>query len=361
MERSRFKAAVWMVLVFAALVSALPCAAETPPLKVSGLAFGDIYWFAQSNNPAYQGQNGFWLRRAYLTFDQQWNPAWSWQVRLEADQTDFASTTSTAATPFLKTAFVKWDWAGGQSLLAGLQNAPTCRFYESQWGYRCVERTPLDLEGWASSVDAGLGLQGTVAGLPLRYEALAADGSFQKSLPAAQGQGKRFYLSLVCSPLDCLDLQAEGDLQNKVNDSQDGLLTLAQAFACLHGGPCRLGLLYAQRDLEPSGGQAFARQELVSAFGVWKAGDRLSLFARVDQLLWENDATNAGWTYSPAGLPYLELATGRHTLGVAGVDFAALDQLHVIPNLEMVSYESQSGEGVPAQDVIPRLTFSVTY
>ena len=40
-----------------------------PSGKVNGLVFGDYYWFSDHHDPKIDGQQGFWLRRAYLGYD----------------------------------------------------------------------------------------------------------------------------------------------------------------------------------------------------------------------------------------------------------------------------------------------------
>src|SRR5687768_6047215 len=40
-----------------------------PPWRISGLVFGDYYWFTDHHLDNWQDQQGFWIRRAYFTYD----------------------------------------------------------------------------------------------------------------------------------------------------------------------------------------------------------------------------------------------------------------------------------------------------
>ena len=52
-------------------------------VRVSGYAFGDYYWMAENHNQNFEGRNGFWIRRAYLTFDKYLNDAIDMRLRFE--------------------------------------------------------------------------------------------------------------------------------------------------------------------------------------------------------------------------------------------------------------------------------------
>jgi hypothetical protein len=60
-----------------------PPKATAPAWSIRGLVFGDYYWFSQHHDPKWDGQQGFWLRRAYLTYDHKLGSAFSTRLRLE--------------------------------------------------------------------------------------------------------------------------------------------------------------------------------------------------------------------------------------------------------------------------------------
>ena len=73
------------VLSAQAPASPPPSPAPATPYKFSGLVFGDYYYFNQSHDPKWQGQQGFWLRRIFFTFDYTFTPKVSTRFRLEAN------------------------------------------------------------------------------------------------------------------------------------------------------------------------------------------------------------------------------------------------------------------------------------
>ena len=65
---------------------AAPCPPRPEPsYKFSGLMFGDFYYFGQHHDPAWEGQQAFWFRRIYFTFDYTFTPKLTTRLRLEAN------------------------------------------------------------------------------------------------------------------------------------------------------------------------------------------------------------------------------------------------------------------------------------
>ena len=131
---------------------------EAPAFKISGLVFGDYYYVAANHRDELEGQNGFWLRRVYFTYDQTLSKAFSMRFRLELNSKgDFKSTG--VNTPYLKDAWLKWT-RGAHALVFGMAPTPQIDFVDGFQGYRSIEKPPIDLYRWDSSRDLGLVLQG---------------------------------------------------------------------------------------------------------------------------------------------------------------------------------------------------------
>ncbi len=383
----------------AAFAGSTALKADMSPVKVSGYAIGDYYWIAQSNTlgksgmpgEGYSGQSGWDFRRIYISLDQNLDDAFSWETRLELDGGDFTgnnggTSSTTLIQPYLKTAFLKWKYMDGEYAWFGLNVTPEFDFVEGQWGYRSVEKTPLDLQGWSISVDQGVGLMGSLGMPGLSYEAVVGNGTGQKALAGGlsgvndpkTGVGKEFAASITYQPMDMLVAQVEGNYDNSVTDggfaNPDAYKYLLGAFVELKSDMGRLGLQYDQRDAvdgtpAQAGKNGAARQELVSAFLVGNILDNLSFYARMDQLLWEPNPTDGDNLFNlGTASQYIEQATGYYnTTAILGLDYKASANVHFEPNVEVVSYEAQKSGGaganwgVPSQDVIPRLTMYVTY
>ena len=84
-------------------------------------------------------------------------------------------------------------------------------------------------------------------------------------------------------------------------------------------------------------------------FAAAKLGKKTWGFARVDRRFDPN----------PDGekISYLPFSSGaKSTLILAGLDFELDENVNLIPNIELVIYDVDSGDA-PDSDVIPRLTF----
>ena len=93
MKRAPYRTMIWALAVLVALGSRLAAqtveergpqeapkpaegapakadsASEEPkPGKISGYIFGDYYYFPSHHDAKFDGQNGFWFRRVYLTY-----------------------------------------------------------------------------------------------------------------------------------------------------------------------------------------------------------------------------------------------------------------------------------------------------
>lgn len=335
--------AVLLLLLLAAAAGPVS-PAKAQESELSGLVFGDYYWMASHHDEAVDSRNGFWIRRIYLTFDRDIGQNWAVRVRGEMNQPgDFTS--SSVMTPFVKDAYLQWE-SGQHTLRMGLAPTPTFSLVEDWWGYRPVEKTPLDLYRFGSTRDLGISAQGHLGEeMPVRYHAMVGNGS---GTGAEINNGKKAMLSLAASPLEALTLEVYGDLEET---DQGGYYTFQGALYYQHG-PGRLGLQYAHQtqyqDDAPDAGF-----DIVSVFGRVQLNENVSALARLDRQFQPH----------PGGqnIPYLPLATNANANFVlAGLDFSLNEQVHLIPNIEAVFYDSATGE-TPNTLVLPRLTLFYTF
>src|SRR5688500_11332766 len=145
--------------------------------KISALAYADYYGIVEHHDEDLEGKNGFLLRRIYLTFDRTISPSLSARLRFEANQPgDFTSGANLE--PYVKDAWVRWKKSDALELTLGISPTPTFDSIEQWWGYRAVEKTPLDLQRWSPSRDFGLALAGRGGpGNRFRYHFMAGNGA----------------------------------------------------------------------------------------------------------------------------------------------------------------------------------------
>src|SRR5262245_34437420 len=101
--------------------------AEYPSGKFSGLMFGDYYWYfdyhqdqiSPTDPTSIEGQNGFWFRRIYFTYDYTYNEKLRMRFRLEANSNGQFSGGN--LDPYVKDAYLRWNYTGQQQLTLGMQ------------------------------------------------------------------------------------------------------------------------------------------------------------------------------------------------------------------------------------------------
>ena len=146
-----------------------------PSHKISGLMFGDYYWYydrhqdgISSTDPtAVKGQHGLWFRRLYFTYDFAYSEKLSTRLRLEANSN--GEFEGGEVVPYVKDAYIKWAYKGEQRLTLGIHPTLTFDWLEGFWGLRHIEKTPADLYRLDSSRDFGVTFDGPARVRGLRY------------------------------------------------------------------------------------------------------------------------------------------------------------------------------------------------
>ena len=324
-------------------------AAATPapqPWKFSGLMFGDYYGFADDHDPKWDGQQGFWFRRIYFTFDYTFNPRLMTRLRLEANSNGTLANTNLTA--YVKDAYLRWTLGGQHQLFLGIQQTPTFEFLESVWGLRHIEKAPADLYRIDTARDFGIGLQGPIAGsTALRYAVEFGNDSGQNSEVDAN-KGVRAAVRFDRNP--GLFVEGAYAFLDRPNDQDRQIVQLFGGFRAPRG---RVGLmyLYQQRQAGSVANATGLDLDVYSGFAVWDlVPKKWTLFGRVDRF----DDPN------PDGprIDYLPLsALAPFTLTIAGVDWALYGTLRLSPNVEWVTYGDPTSGPDLDDDVIVRATF----
>lgn len=332
----------------AAVAEPAPTTADTKPATrpwsesymLSGYVFGDAYAVLGNHDPTVEDQTGFWIRRGYLTFDTTISDNWSSRLRFEVNGSgDFE--TDAKMTPFVKDAYLAWKHEG-KELYMGISPSPTWEFVEGFWGYRSIEKTPLDLYRMGSSRDLGLAYKAKAVDGKVFYHAMFGNGAGEGS---ETNEGKKGMFSLGFRPTDALVAELYADYEDRPGNTDR---TTYHAFLGWRGASSRYGLQYGWQDREveagPDGDVAVA-----SVFGVWGLSDRSSLVAR--------------WDHAFDGLPdadkipYLPIATNiEFDLAILGWDYELHRQISLIPNVEYVMYRDTDGQPAPDDDLLARMT-----
>ncbi len=330
-------------LVLALIFTAGPASAQR--FNFHGHAFGDYFWVTNSHLDDIEGNNAFQFRQIYLTMDFDLGNSWSARLRHEMSSSgDFIS--SEKLDPGFEDAYLKWA-NDRHEMTFGLTETPTWGGVEPVWGYRAVEKTLVDLHGLGSSRDIGVTFKGSLdAAKTLRYHAMVANGNAAKS---ETDQGKKVFLSLGYFPTESLVFEVYGDYNDRPGDTNWYTL---QGFLAYRGTGGRIGLQYVYQMRHVEEGPAVEINGL-SVFGALALTRKVNGFLRFDRLFDPNP--------DGAGIPYIPFdPTAKSSLFIGGLEFQPHEQVHVMPNVEVVVYDAVDGVR-PGTDVIPRLSFYFTF
>jgi len=336
-----FRRLIWLLLVKLLLAPAASAAGET---KLSGIVFGDYYYIAANHLDSLEGQNGFWLRRIYFTVDQTIAPEWDLRFRLEASGPGDFSTSAVALSPTVKDAHLRWQ-RGLHAILIGISPSPTWDVVEDVWGFRSVEKTLLDLQRMGSAREFGVSFKGSFdQAKKVRYHAMIGNGNGEKS---ETDKGKKILGSVGFYPTGQVVLEGYADFEPRKGHYDRFTL---HGFAAYRAEKFRMGVLLARQSRQNGiDSQGHHKDNIVinvgSVFAAGSVSPRISLLGRIDRVFDPNpDATKI------PPIPFA--ANAKSTFIIGGVDYSPVENVHLIPNLEIVSYDK------PDTDVIGRMTFS---
>ncbi len=323
-----------------------------PAWRISGLVFGDYYYFSQHHDSKWDSQNGLWLRRAYFTYDHAFGRTVTTRLRFEANSN--GKLAGGSLTPYLKDAYVRWTYSGRQQLTAGIQPTLSFDFVESFWGLRHIEKTALDLYRWDSSRDFGVTASGPLneAGT-VRYAAQFGNES------GSNAETDKFKaLRLAARYETPAGVSVEGYVSQFSRDKDADVLT-AQVFAGYRVKRGRIGAHYSYQKRQAAEGTTApdVEQTLVSVFGVYDATpQKLSAFARLD--FYTDPCPQC------SGIDYLPIDTSAtFTTAIAGIEYYVNPSVRFSPNVEWVRYGTPANAALsaPDDDLVARATFYWTW
>ncbi len=327
---------VYLLLLF--IFSTFVWAGESKESKISGLVFGDYYYIFSNHDSNLKNMNGVWLRRVYFTYDQGLTPNLDMRLRLEmAHPGDFK--TKSAAVPFVKDAYLKYSLKKAQFYL-GVSPTPTFALIEKMWGYRSVEKTPADLYKLGSSRETGLAVKGKIGtNNQIFYHAMVGNGNGQKG---ETNKYKKIMASVGSNLTSYLAIEGYADFEQRSSNEKRYSY---QGFVAFHQKSLTTGLQFLHQSIKYKD-QKDADRALLSAFVRARLQNQLTGFLRIDKLF---NKLSEGPEISY--LPVSDKA--RPTLAILGIDYAAAPGVHLIPNIEVVTYDDTKIDN----DFVSRITF----
>ncbi len=316
---------------------------------ISGVVFGDYYFVPthhaeKDGAKLYEGQNGLWFRRIYLTYDSDLSDKIKGRIRLEASSDGKFNSAAANITPFIKDAYISYSFLPQHSLTVGLQDSLTWTNIEKFYGYRHLEKTAFDLYKVRSSRDVAISLKGS----------FDADKKFNYAVQFGNYSGtkqetdkyKQISALLNVSPLTGLILEINGD---STTLSAAKKSTLIQGFAGYSGDWGRIGLNYGQETVKETG-KSDVKFGIFSAFGIAKLSKDFEAVLRVD--LTADPQPYGVSDYTPIEKGF------KTTMLIAGLGWNIHPKLQIMPNIKVVGYTANSSGVKPGSDTYFNITFN---
>lgn len=338
-------------LTLAAILGSMALApvAASAEGKFSAQAFGDYYYFVDDHDSTAVDQNGFWIRRVNLTWDEKFDDEFSARLRLEAASPgSFDPDEQALMLTFVKDAWLRWK-THEQSVYLGLTNTVSHTLTEDWWGYRHLEKIPGELQGIFSSRDMGLGVTGMLGEAEkFGYHVMVGNGTGTLN---EQDSRKKVSAAARFFPTAALAFEVYGDFEDRPDGTDR---TSFRGFLGFKNDKARAGVEYTQQTRDRSDGTSFDLK-IVSGFVTGKVGEKVWLVGRVDRNM-EPGASNPG-------RPYILMDSSvASTFVLAGVEFVARENITFTPNVEAVVYDEPDGGGAaPTDDIVARVTFNFKY
>jgi hypothetical protein len=324
------------------LLALLIWGARELPAAISAYAFGDYYFVLKQHDATLEDQNGFWLRRIYITYESDISDKLKARARLELNSPGNFTTSAANLTPYLKDAYISYQFAPLHKLTIGIQDSLAFGNIEKFYGYRQLEKTMFDLYKVRSSRDFAIDLSGALdAAKKFNYSVQFGNYSGNKNETDKYKQvGARFFVNVTPE----LMIEVNGDISTLSSVKKSYLY---QLFAGYKGDWGRVGLNLGRETVKEEG-KDDANFGVFSAFAVAKLSKKFEAVARYDmsidpQLYGQSD--------------YLVIEKGYKTnLAILGLAWNIHPKFQIMPNLKMVSYKENNGVK-PGSDTYFNVTF----
>lgn len=321
--------------------------------KISGTVFSDYYYVAQNHNEDFEGENGFWFRRVRFTYDRTINDNFSARLRLDMSSDGSFGDAASKMTPSVKDAYLKWK-KGNHSISVGITPPPIWREVEGAWGYRSLEKSPLDRYGMGSSRDFGISFTGKLGEAEkLDYHFMVGNGNSNRANEI--NKGKKFSLSLGYPVTENIYLEVYGDYDDREGDTDRSVL---QGFGSYSTESLTLGVVYAVQNRENARTVLTGTEDLSvslgSVFANFAISDNVIGILRLDHAFDGVPGTDDD--------DYLPISSATSsTLFIGGLDFEVGPGINLMPNVEAVFYGEDDNGFSPDTDLIPRLTLAYDF
>lgn len=288
---------------------------------------GKIYYnWSYDNTGAADGYNEFSIKRLYLTYEMKIID----DIKIKVTTDIIEPKKDNAWFSYQKYAYLNWKTTMGD-LVFGLQGMNVFNIAEKTWGYRFIEKSPMDEHKFASSADMGLGFKKTLADKVHLHLTVTNGGGYKK---AEQDKYKKFAAQAVYGVMDLW--KSSGYNAGAVwtteaynygfTDSTKGSVKNKSVIALFGGfaqGALRLG---GEFDRFIDNGKTVTKQ-IVAVYGNYQVAKHVSFYGRYE-------------IYDPD----TEINKDGETLIITGLNVSPTKGFNIAPNLRYCVPESGDAE-----------------
>jgi len=324
------------------LLALLVLNAASLTAAISAYGFGDYYLVLAQHKDGLKDQHGFWLRRVYITYESDISDKLKARARLELNSPGNFSTSAANLTPYLKDAYLSYQFAPLHKVTVGIQDSLAFSNIEKFYGYRHLEKTMFDLYKVRSSRDFAIDFSGSFdANKNFNYSLQYGNYSGNKNETDKYKQfGARFFVNVT--PKFMVEVNGDMSTISGVKTSY-----LIQGFVGYKDEWGRVGVNYGQ-EMVKEDGKDDVNFGVLSAFAVAKLGKKFEAVARYDMSI----------DPQPHGQgDYLVIEKGYKTnLFITGLAWNIHPKFQIMPNVKWVSYKENNGVK-PGNDTYFNVTF----
>ncbi len=265
---------------------------------------GKIYYdwtYDNTSEPA--GYNEFSIKRLYFTYEK--SIADEMKVVLATDIIEPIN--DNAWFSYQKYAYLQWNTSMGD-LVFGLQGMNVFNIAEQNWGYRYIEKSPMDAHKFASSADLGLGFKKTFSDQIHLHLTAVNGGGYKKT---ETDKYKKMALQLVYGELNLqkksgynagVVLSSEafdyGVTDTTVGEAKNS--SLLAIFGAYANNAVRIGGEFDQ--LSNNGSQI--TKHILAFYADYRVTKQMSLYGRYESYDPDVDSNDDGDNTIIAGLNY---------------------------------------------------------
>lgn len=300
-------------------------------VSITGFMFaegkiGGVTYFDYSNT---EKASGFNFQRQYFGYGGDVSEKVSYKILFDVGRTEIGTveyknedgefeekSEDTRLVTYLKKAQINYKSSFGK-LNFGLIGMNTYAVQESNWGYRFIEKSAIDKNGFSATADIGVGFsRSLIDNLNLSLLFVNGEG-FKKP------QGDKYHKIAFNATY--------GEKKLNKNDGYNGGLvyttentdTTATTMTSLFGGIAGMGLrLGGEYDMLTIGS---VESNIISVSANYAVRDKIDIFARYDMVDDNDDANKNGKNYL-----------------VAGIVLTCDGGISVAPNMRMTTFENET-------------------